>query len=80
MSCGFYLINFSLKKTKWSDLNEALELIHKNAKRLLMVLDYPFIPLHTNLSENDIREVVKKRNISGGTESDLGRKSTEIHL
>lgn len=68
------------QKTKWSDLDEALEVIHKNAKGLLMVLDYPFIPLHTNTSENDIREVVKKRNISGGTRSDLGRKCRDTFM
>lgn len=30
--------------------------------------------LHTNSSETDIRDYVKKRKISGGTRSDLGRQ------
>jgi len=38
------------------------------------VLDRPDIPLHNNTSERDIREYVKKRKISGGTRSELGRR------
>jgi hypothetical protein len=32
----------------------------------------PEIPLHNNLSENDVREWAKKRTISAGTRSELG--------
>jgi len=39
----------------------------------LLVLKYPHIPLHNNLSERDIREYVKKRKISGSTRSANGR-------
>ena len=39
-----------------------------------MVLDRPEIPLHTNGSETDIRDYVKKRKVSGGTRSDEGRR------
>jgi hypothetical protein len=38
-----------------------------------LVLDRPDIPLHNNLSENDIREYVKRRKISGSTRSDAGK-------
>ncbi len=38
------------------------------------MLDRPDIPLHTNGSETDIREYVKKRKVSGGTRSDQGRQ------
>ena len=38
------------------------------------MLERPEIPLHTNGSENDLREHVKRRKISGGTRSDLGRQ------
>jgi hypothetical protein len=37
------------------------------------VLERPEIPLHTNDSERDIRDHVKKQKISDGTRSDLGR-------
>ena len=39
-----------------------------------MVLNRPEIPLHNNLSEQDIREHVKRRKISGSTRSDEGRE------
>jgi len=39
-----------------------------------LVLKRPDIPLHTNGSETDIRDYVKKRKVSGGTRSDLGRQ------
>lgn len=42
-------------------------------EELLLVLEYPWLPLHNNLSERQIREYVKRRKISGGTRSDDGR-------
>ena len=61
-------------KTCFVTLNKALKRLHKNKSELLMVLEHPDIPLHNNLSENDIREYVKKRKISGSTRSDSGRR------
>jgi hypothetical protein len=55
-------------------LNAALTRLANNKTELLLVLDRPDIPLHNNLSENDIREYVKKRKISGSTRSDAGRR------
>ena len=62
------------QKTKYQMLNLALERLHKNKAELLLVLDRPEIPLHNNLSENDIREYVKRRKVSGSTRSKLGRR------
>jgi hypothetical protein len=45
-----------------------------------MVLDHPEIPLHTNGSENDIRCQVTKRQVSGGTHSDIGRDCRDAFL
>jgi len=45
-----------------------------------MVLDRPEIPLHTNGSENDIRCQVTKRQVSGGTHSDIGRDCRDAFL
>ena len=59
--------------TSYSSLNLLLLRIHKNKSELLLVLDRPEIPLHTNDSERDIRDHVQKQKISGGTRSDLGR-------
>ncbi len=49
----------------------------KNQHELLRVLDKPYLPLHNNLSERDIRDYVKKRKISGSTRSDTGRKARD---
>ena len=49
-------------------LNAALTRLANNKTELLLVLDRPDVPLHNNLSEGDIREYVKKRKISGGTD------------
>ena len=41
-------------------LDRLLARLHTNKAELLMVLDRPEIPLHTNGSENDIRRQVTK--------------------
>ena len=61
-------------ETCYLALNDALERIRKNKSELLLVLERPDLPLHNNLSENDIREYVKKRKISGSTRSANGRR------
>ncbi len=65
------------KKTDWITLNNALMRLKNNKSELLLVLERPEIPLHNNLSENDIRIYVKKRKISAGTRSDVGRDSRD---
>ncbi len=62
------------QKTSYATLNQTLKRIHNNKAELLVVLDRPEIPLHTNGSETDIRDYVKKRKVSGGTRSDEGRR------
>jgi hypothetical protein len=62
------------RRTGFADLNQALRRIHEKRDDLLLVLERPEIPLHDNLSENDIREWAKKRKISAGTRSALGRR------
>ena len=61
-------------KTSFATLNNALRRLYRNKSELLMVLERPEIPLHTNDSERDIRGLVKKRKVSGGTRSNLGRQ------
>ena len=57
------------RRTGFVTLDRLLERLHANKPELLMVLDRPEIPLHTNGSERDIRCHVTKRKISGGTHS-----------
>ena len=64
-------------KTHSASVNNALKRIYNNKSELLLVLRHPEIPLHNNLSENAIREYVKRRKISGGTRSEAGRRSRD---
>lgn len=66
--------NIFTQKTSYATLNQLLKRLFQNKGELLVVLDHPEIPLHTNDSETDIRDYVKKRKISGGTRSDEGRR------
>ncbi|WP_419906402.1 IS66 family transposase [Hoeflea sp.] len=67
-------------RTGFAALDNLLRRLHANKAELLMVLEHPEIPLHTNGSENDIRVVVVKRKISGGTRSDIGRTNRDTFL
>lgn len=68
------------KKTGYSLLDRLLARLRARKAELLRVLDRPEIPLHTNGSENDIRSVVTKRKISGGTVSDPGKLARDVML
>lgn len=71
---------FFTENTTWPALNKALQANHKNKSELLLVLTRPEIPLNNNISENDIREAVKKRKISAGTRSISGRECRDTFL
>ena len=68
------------RKTGFVTLDRLLVRLHANKHELLMVLDRPEIPLHTNGSENDVRCQVTKRKVSGGTRSDTGRDCRDAFL
>lgn len=68
------------RRTGFATLDRLLARLHANKPELLMVLDRPEVPLHTNGSENDIRCQVTKRKVSGGTRSDLGRDCRDAFL
>jgi hypothetical protein len=63
-----------LAKTGYADLNDILGLLNSNRDEFLAVLEYPHLPLYTNLAENDIREYTRIRKVSAGTRGDLGRR------
>jgi hypothetical protein len=62
------------QKTSYTSLDMLLKRLHNNKSELLLVLERPEIPLHTNGSEGDIRDHVRKRKVSGGTRSDTGQQ------
>lgn len=67
-------------KTGWSELDERLENTKAKKHGLLAVLRYPFVPLHNNLCEQDLRENVIKRKVSGGTKTSVGTYSWDVGL
>ena len=68
------------RKTGFVTLDRLLARLNANKSELLMVLDRPEIPLHTNGSENDIRCHVTRRKVSAGTRSDIGRDCRDAFL
>jgi hypothetical protein len=68
------------RRTGFVTLDRLLMRLHANKPELLMVLDRPEIPLHTNGSERDIRLHVTKRKVSGGTRSAAGRDCRDAFL
>jgi hypothetical protein len=69
-----------LRTTGFASLDRLLLRLHANRAKLLMVLDHPEIPLHTNGAENDIRCQVTKCQVSGGTKTDTGRDCRDTFL
>ena len=68
------------QKTRFETLNQLLKRLRRNKDDLLRVLERPEIPLHTNGSETDIRDYVKKRKVSGGTRSDEGQRCRDTFI
>ena len=62
------------QNSSFETLNQVLRRLWKRKAELLKVLDRPELPLHNNASEQDIREFVTKRKISGSTRSESGRR------
>ena len=71
---------FKRARTGYASLDRLLKRLHANGRELLLVLARPEIPLNTNASESDIRTVVTKRKISGGTVSEKGREARDVML
>jgi len=68
------------RRTGYATLDRLLKRLLANKAELLRVLERPEIPLNTNASENDIRIVVTKRKVSGGTVSENGRNARDVML
>jgi hypothetical protein len=66
--------------TGFAELDAVVARLRANKAELLMVLDRPEIPLHSNGSERDIRCLVTKRKISGETRSKAGKQARDTFL
>ena len=67
-------------KTGFVALDRLLARLHANRTELLVVLDRPEVPLNTNGSENDIRAMVTRRKLSGGTRSEAGKEARDTFI
>lgn len=68
------------QEVNYDRLTRRLKLTRKKKSRLLTFLKHPDIPIHNNLAERDLREVVIQRKISRETKSKVGDKSLARHL
>jgi len=68
------------RKTGYATLDNLLKRLRGRKQELLLALKRPEIPLNTNASENDIRSLVTKRKVSGGTISVRGRDARDVML
>jgi len=67
-------------RTGFATLDRLLARLHAKRDELLLVLERPEVPLHTNDAENGIRCQVIRRKISGGTRSEAGRDCRDAFL
>jgi hypothetical protein len=66
--------------TGFAELDAVIARLRANKAELLLVLDRPEIPLHSNGAENAIRCLVTKRRISGETRSEAGKQARDTFL
>lgn len=70
---------FSQRPT-YQALADRIALTKQKKQQLLLVLDYPEVPLDNNEAERALREYVIKRKISNGTRTTNGTRAWEIFL
>jgi hypothetical protein len=78
LAAGFDLV--FRQATGYPELTRALARLYDRKAELLVVLDRPDIPLHTNSAERDLRAYVTRRKVSAGTRSDQGRDARDALL
>jgi len=70
----------TMQITGYADLDKQLRLTKKKREKLLFFLEHPYLPIQNNQCEQDVREAVIMRKISGSTKSIEGDRSIERHL
>jgi hypothetical protein len=68
------------RTTGYDELDRRIALTHQKKRELLLVLDFPEVPLDNNEAERTLREYVIKRKISNGTRTEDGTKAWEVFL
>jgi len=73
-------VTITSRETGYGLLDKQLRTTGKKKERLLTFLDHPYLPIHNNQCELDLRSFVIIRRISGGTKSIAGNNSIARHL
>lgn len=68
------------QKTSYDSLNQQIQKTFAKKEQLLLVLKYPFLPLHNNAAELAVRQKVRKRDISLHTMSVKGTKTQDAFM
>lgn len=68
------------RTTGYAALDHRIALTRAKKRELLVVLDFPDVPLDNNLAERDLREGVVKRKISYGPRGADGAQAWEVFL
>src|SRR3954467_15071404 len=68
------------RTTGFAGLDELLARLKRRKAELLVTLERPEVPLNTNSSEQDVRDPVTLRKISGSTRSEDGRRCRDTFL
>lgn len=67
-------------KTPYDNLNQQIQKTFTKKEQLLLVLEYPLLPLHNNAAELAVRQKVRKRDISMHTMSAKGTKNQDAFM
>jgi hypothetical protein len=68
------------QRTGYDELDHRMALTREKKQQLLLVLEFPEVPLDNNEAERALREYVIKRKISNGTRTEEGTQAWEIFL
>jgi hypothetical protein len=68
------------QNTPYFDLNKLIQKTLAKKEQLLLVLKYPFLPLHNNAAELAVRRKVRKRDISLHTMSEKGTRVQDAFM
>jgi hypothetical protein len=67
-------------QTGYEALDERIAKTRAKQKSLLLVLEYPEVPLHNNASELGVRRRVRKRDVSFGPRTEVGRRAWDTFM
>ena len=67
-------------QTGYEALDDRIAKTRAKKQSLLLVLEYPELPLHNNASELGVRRRVRKRDVSFGPRTDAGRRAWDTFM